>query len=512
MAQERLTVRKIREILRLKEEAGLSNRAIARACKISNSTVGEYLRRIGEAGLHWPLAEGVNEEELYQKLFPEEKVAAEPARPLPKWEDIRKELSKKGVTLRLLWIEYHEKHPEGYGYTQYCEYYRRWSKIQPVSARIFHKGGEEMEVDYAGLTVSIVNPETGEVRQVPVFVATLPASSYLYAEVQPSQEACHWINGHVRAFEFFGGVARILRPDNLKTGVKSPDYYEPDLNPTYQAMAEHYQVAVLPARVRKPKDKAHVENGVQNVERWLLAPLRNRTFFSVAEANRAFKPLLEALNNRPMTHLGKSRRQLFEELDQPNLRLLPEKPYQFALWKTARVNIDYHIAFEKHFYSVPHTLVHQEVQLKVTERMVEVFHKGQQVAVHPRSAAEGRFSTRSEHMPAQHRFVAGLDAAWLLKQAETTGPHTGQYVTALLHARQFPEQAYRSCLGVLSLARKYPPNLLETACQRLLVAHLLSYRDLKNDLQTLAQPAIPTVPQPTPLPVHENIRGENYYH
>ena len=512
MAQERLTVRKIREILRLKEEAKLSNRAIARACKISNSTVGEYLRRIEAAGLHWPLAEGVNEEELYQKLFPEEKAAAEPARPLPEWEKIHKELSKKGVTLRLLWIEYHEKHPDGYGYTQFCEYYRRWSKSQPVTAHISHKDGEEMEVDYAGMTVAIGNAETGEVWRAPVFVACLPASSYLYAEVQPSQEMCHWINGHVRAFAFFGGVARILRPDNLKTGVKSPDYYEPDLNPTYQTMAEHYQVAVLPARVRKPKDKAHVENGVQNVERWLLAPLRNRTFFSVAEANHALKELLEALNNRIMAHLGKSRRQLFEELDQPNLRPLPEKPYEFALWKTARVNIDYHIVFEKHYYSVPHTLVHQEVQVKATERMVEIFHKGQQVAVHPRNSAEGRFSTRTEHMPASHAFIAGLDADWLLKQAETTGPHTGQYVSALLRSRKFQEQAYRSCLGVLSLARKYPVDLLETACQRLLVARLISYRHLKCDLEALSKPKTTPSAQSAPLPAHENVRGEAYYH
>ncbi len=368
-----------------------------------------------------------------------------------------------------------------------------------------------MEVDYCGLMVRIVNPESGEVRQAPVFVATLPASNYLYAEVQPSQESCHWINGHVRTFEFFGGVTRILRPDNPKTGVTSPDYYEPDLNPTYQAMAEYYQVAVLPARVRKPKDKAHAENGVQNVERWVIAPLRNRTFFSEAEANRAFKPLLEALNNRPMLQFGKSRRQLFEELDQPALRPLPERPYQFAFWKTAKVNIDYHVAFERSFYSVPHILIHELVELKVTERMVEVFHKGKQVAIHPRSAVAGRFSTRAEHMPANHRFFLGVNAEWLLKQAETFGPQTGQYVTGLLHARTFPEQAYRSCLGVLSLARKYPTSLLETACQRLLEAHLLSYRDLKNELLSLARSVASPTAQPTPLPIHENIRGEKYY-
>jgi transposase len=311
-----------------------------------------------------------------------------------------------------------------------------------------------MEVDYAGVSVTIVNPETGESHQAPVFVATLPASSYVYVEVQPSQELCHWINAHVRAFQFFGGLPKILRPDNLKTGIKSPNYYEPDVNPTYQEMAAYYQFAVLPARVRKPRDKSNAENGVQNVERWVLAPLRHQTFFSEAEANRAVRLKQDELNDRTMAHLGKSRHQLFVELDQPELRPLPEKPYEYAVWKTAKVNIDYHIAFEKHFYSVPHTLIHQQVEVRASERMVEIFHKGKQVALHPRSRASGRFSTRSEHMPANHRFVTDLNDSWLLEQAQAVGPQTLQYLTELLKSRPFPQQAYRSCLGVLSLARK----------------------------------------------------------
>jgi transposase len=257
MAQERLTLRKIREILRL-QEAGLSNRAIARACKISNSTVGEYLRRAQIAGLHWPLPEGLSEDELFQKLFPSSSRASTSERPLPNWETVREELKKKGVTLKLLWIEYRDKHPGGYGYTQFCDYYRNWAKAQSPTGRFPHRGGEVLEVDYAGLSVTIVNPETGATRQASVFVATLPASKYVYAEVHPSQELCHWISGHVRAFAFFGGLAKILRPDNPKTGVKSPNYYEPDLNPSYQEMAEYYQVAVLPARVRKPRDYPEV--------------------------------------------------------------------------------------------------------------------------------------------------------------------------------------------------------------------------------------------------------------
>jgi len=255
MSQERLSVRKIREILRLKEELGLSNRAIARACKVSNSTVGEYVGRAKRAGLSWPLPEGWSEDDLYQRLFPERSETARVlARPVPDWEEVQGELSRRGVTLKLLWIEYREKHPDGYGLTQYGEYYRRWRQSQAARLRLPHKGGEEMEVDYAGMTVPITNPETGEVSQAAVFVATLPASSYIYAEIQPSQELSHWIGGHVRAFAFFGGVPKIVRPDNLKSGVKSPNYYEPELNPSYQELAEHYHVAVLPARVRKPRD------------------------------------------------------------------------------------------------------------------------------------------------------------------------------------------------------------------------------------------------------------------
>lgn len=509
MSQERLTLRKIREILRLKAEAGLSNRAIARACKISNSTVGEYLRRAAAANLHWPLAEGIGEDELYLRLFPEDKTASEPERPQPDFEYLQKELKKKGVTLKLLWDEYKDQHPGNhYQYTQFCEYYRRWARTQSPSAHFQHTGGEVLEVDYAGMTLPLVNPETGVITQVPVFVATLPASAYIYAEAQPSQEKRHFINGHLRAFRFIGGIPKILRPDNPKVGVKSPNYYEPDLNPTYQEMAEYYQVAVLPARVRRPTDKSRVENGVQNVERWVLAPLRNQTFFSLAAANQAIQQQVKLLNEKIMPHVGKSRRQLFEEVDQPALRPLPEKPYQFALWKTARVNLDYHVEFEKHFYSVPHTLGRQPVEIKATEHLVEIFHKHNSVAVHPRSSAPGRYSTRPEHMPSNHRFVLELDADWLLKQAEVIGPHTTHYLKSLLKARPFPEQAYRSCLGVLSLARKFPNPLVEIACQLAGQAHLYSYKELKAELEALArQPSAPAQP---PF-VHENIRGETYY-
>ena len=506
MTQEKLSLRKIREVLRLKHEVGLSNRAIARACCISNSTVGEYVVRARRAGLVWPLAEEQSEEELYKQLFPEVEKPRLVERPLPVWEEVRRELSRRGVTLRLLWQEYREKYPEGYGRSQFCEHYQRWNQSHTTSMRMPHKGGEVLEVDYAGMTVPITNPETGEVRQAQVFVATLPASSYTFAEVQPSQELQHWLAGHVRAFAFFGGVPKILRPDNLKTGVKKPNYYEPDLNPSYQELAEYYHVAVLPARVRKPKDKANVENSVQNVERWVLAPLRNRTFFSEGEANRAMAVLLEVLNAKEMQHLGKSRRQLFEELDQPALQPLPERPYEFARWKNARVNIDYHVAFEGHYYSVPHTLVGQEVQIRATERMLEVFHRSQQVAIHPMNSRQGRFSTSADHMPSHHRFVLNADSDFFLREAAKIGPQTAAYMTAVLRSRPYPQQAFRTCLGILDLVRKYLPIHLEVACQHLCSARLLTYQDLKSELEHITRD-LPV----QPLPAHEHVRGDTYY-
>jgi len=510
MAQERLTMRKIREILRLKYEAGLSNRAIAGACNISNSTVGEYLRRAEAAGISWPLGE-LSEEELYQKLFgdpvpmPETK-----SKPLPDWEEVRKELRKKGVTLQLVWMEYIEKHPDGYKHSQFGEYYRRWKKEHSEpSMRNVHVGGERMQVDYAGCKIRIVNPETGEVCMAPVFVAVLPASNYTYAEAQSGENQCNWNNGHVRAFGFWGGVVKIVMPDNLKTGVSKPDYYEPSINLAYQELAEYYQIAVLPARVRKPRDKGKVENAVQNVERWVIAPLRNRTFFSLAEANRAIREKLDELNNKVMLAVGRTRRQEFEDIDLPNLRPLPEKPYEYAVRKTARANIDYHVEFEKHYYSVPHSLIHQEVDLRVTEHLVEVFHKGKGVATHPRSSKAGGYTTLREHMPPNHQFLSKINSRQLLAWAEEVGPQTHNFINTALKSRSFPEQAYRSCLGILNLAKKYPSSRLEQACQAALESKSLSYKAVKDELEWLAKQATPSIPEA--LPAHDNIRGHEYY-
>ncbi|HLE80376.1 MAG TPA: IS21 family transposase [Dehalococcoidia bacterium] len=515
MSQERLSMRKISEVLRLKWTCGLSNRAVARSCRISHSTVSEYLVRAEQAGLRWPLPEDLDEDGLYRLLFPEKVQAAERlAKPLPDWEQVRKELKKRSVTLRLLWEEYREGHPDGYGYSQYCELYRQYVKKLDPPMRQNHKAGEKLFVDYAGDTIPITNPETGEVWQAQIFVAVQGASSYTYAEAQASQELPNWIGGHVRALAYFGGVTQVIVPDNLKQGVKSPCWYDPDLNQTYLEMAQHYEVAVIPTRVRKPRDKAKVEVAVQVVERWILARLRNRTFFSLAELNRAIRKLLEDLNNRKMEHLDKSRRELFEELDRPALRPLPERPYEYATWKAARVNIDYHVELEGHYYSVPHTLVHEEVELRFTGGTVEVLHRGQRVASHARRYQRGQHTTNPEHMPKAHRQHLEWTPSRFIRWGAGIGPATGRLVEAILHERPHPEQGYRSCLGILRLERRYGRERLEAACARALAVQARSYRDvdaiLKHGLDRLpplvAQGAVASAPL-----VHENVRGAAYY-
>lgn len=510
MSQERLTMRKIREILRLKYEAKLSNRAIAGACKVSNSTVGEYLKRAKAAGVSWPMGD-IEEEELYEQLFPKKK--RDPTQrviPLPDWEEIRKEKLRKGVTLQLLWQEYKGKYPEGLQYSQFCYHYRQWKQSQKAPViRIEHKGGEQMQVDYAGLKIPITDPQTGRIKEASVFVVVLPASNYSYAEVQAKANQCNWNNGHVRALEFFGGVAKIVVPDNLKTGITKPNYYEPGVNNAYQELAEHYKFAVLPARIRKPRDKGKVENGVLNVERWVIAPLRNRTFFSVYEAEKAVKIQLDQLNNKIMKAVGRSRRQEFEEIDQPNLQPLPEHKYEYIEIKNAKVNIDYHIEFEKHFYSVPYRLIHQRVEVRASERMVEVYYKGKPVAVHPRNFRMGRFSTLREHMPDNHKFFVDLSTEKLIQQAEAVGTHTSTLIQAALQAKTIPQQAYRTCLGIIRLGGKYPALLLEQACQSAFEASVFTYSAVKQELDFLQKQAGATVSEN--LPSHENIRGAHYY-
>lgn len=514
MARPRSAMRKIREVLRLTLGEGLSRRQVSAAASLPLATVSNYLTRARAAGIVWPLPEGLDDAALEARLFTRAAIPATTARPLPDWAELDRELrSKKNVTLALLHLEYKERHPDGYQYTQFCRHYHAWRGTVDVVMRQEHRAGERCFIDWAGQTVPIVDPRTGEVAmEAQIFVAVLGASNFTHAEAFPSQELEHWISGHVHAFEAWGGVTRIVVPDNPRTGVSKAHRYEPILNATYAEMAAHYGVAVIPARPYKPRDKAKAEAGVQVVQRWILARLRTRTFFSLAELNAAITELLTWLNQRPFKRLEGSRAKLFEELDRPALRPLPATRYQFATWKTATVNLDYHIEVDHHYYSVPYQLARDAVDVRISATTVEIFRRGRRVASHLRSSARGRHTTASEHMPESHRRHLEWTPGRIVRWAEGTGPQTAALVTAVMESRPHPEQGYRSCLGIMRLGKRYGDERLEAACTRALAASALSYRSVESILRT----GLDRQPLPAPSTViapraHEFVRGPDYY-
>ena len=403
MPAKRLSMRKIKEVLRLKWGKGMSNRKIATSCGIGRLTVSEYLRRAEEAGVGWPLPADLDDARLERQLFPPPPDLPAQVRGIPDWLVIHRELKLKSVTLFLLWQEYRTAHPDGYQYSWFCDHYRAWQGKLDVVMRQDHRAGEKLFIDYAGQTVPIIDRATGEICEAQIFVAVLGASNYTYAEATWSQSLPDWIGSHIRTFSFLGGITELVVPDNLRSGVSKAHRYEPDTNPTYQDMASHYGVAVLPARVRKPRDKAKVESGVLVVERWILAALRHRQFFSLLELNAAISELLVKLNARPFRKLPGCRREHFEQLDRPALQPLPAEPYVYAEWKKARVHIDYHVAIQGHYYSVPYALIKREVEVRITRNTIECFHRGNRVASHRRSHHKGRHTTVSAHMPESHR-------------------------------------------------------------------------------------------------------------
>jgi transposase len=485
VAFTRLSMRKILEVLRLYFAAHMSIRAIARSIQASPSTVGDYVRRARVAGIGWPVPEGMGEREVEAALFPSV-VACTPSsvqRPLPDWDWVHRERKRKGVTLSLLWQEYKGEHPEGLQYSQFCERYRRWRKRVDVVMRQHHRAGEKLFVDYAGHTAEVVDPATGEICQAQVFVAVLGASSYTFAEATWTQSLPDWNGSHVRALAFFCGAPQVLVPDNLRAAVTQPHRYEPQLNRTYYDCATHYAMAIVPARVAKPRDKAKAEVGVQVVERWILATLRNRVFFSLNELNAHIAHLLERLNNRPFRKLPGSRLSAFEALDQPALQPLPQTPYEFAEWKKVRVHIDYHVELERHYYSVPHSLAGKQLTARYTATTVEILHRGQRVASHLRSHLQRRYTTVDDHMPEAHRQYGQWSPKRLSQWAQTIGPGTGALIANVLSARRHPEQSYRSCLGTLRLAKSYGDQRLEAACRIALTLGSQSVRSIESILK-----------------------------
>jgi transposase len=514
MAAERLSMRKIKEVLRL-QAAGQTQRAIARSVVIGRSTVKEYLQRAAAAGVRWPLPDEVTESALEALLFPPTPPSSQ-ARPLPEWADIYAEMKTKrrtGVTLQLLWLEYKQSNPDGVQYSQFCECYRRWRGGLDRVLRQEHKAGDKAFVDFAGQTVPIIDRSTGEVLfEAQIFVAVLGASNFTYAHACRSQELPEWIGAHTRMVEYFGGVTLAVVPDNLRSGVRHACFYEPDLNPTYHDWAQHYGTVVLPTRVRRPRDKAKVEAGVLLVERWILARLRHHTFFSLADLNEEISRLLEQLNNRPFQKLEGSRRSLFETLDRPALRPLPAARYDYAQWKRAGVNIDYHIDVLGHFYSVPYQLERAKVDVRITSETVEIFHDGRRVSVHARGRRKGGFTTDPAHRPKAHQKYLEWTPSRMIRWAEQTGPRTAEMVQRILEARPHPEQGYRACLGLLRLSERYTAPRLEAACARALQAGAISYQSVKSILHT-GLDQVP-VEEQTALALpqnHEHVRGEGYY-
>ena len=513
MAKRRLPMRQLRQILKLKYHTGLTHREIAKACSIGAGTVSTYIARAREAGLTWPLPPELDDATLEKRLFKLAQVAGT-ARPLPEWATIHRELKRVGVTLHLLWLEYREIHPEGYAYSQFCDRYRRWRRKLSPSMRQRHRPGEKVFLDFSGKHPHLVDCNTGELIPVELFVGVLGASSYTYAEATRTQQLPDWCTANTRMLEFFGGAPAVYVPDNLKSAIDIPCRYEPEVNRTFDDFAAHYGGVVIPARSAKPKDKAKVESAVLVAQRWIIARLRNRDFFSLAELNQAIRALLPELNDRPMRHIGLSRREQFEQIDQPALKPLPKQRYQLAHWKTVRVNIDYHIALEHNFYSVPYQLIHEPLEARYTTSTVELYLDSRRITSHQRLYGRGKASTLPEHMPRSHRAHAEWTPSRLIHWASKAGPATAQVVTEILNRKRHPELGYRACLGLMRLGKQYGDVRLEAACVR--AAHLkaFTYRTIKNilssgfDQMPIESPdANPSPPGPT----HENIRGPGYY-
>jgi transposase len=508
-------MRKISEVLRLRFELGLGQRAIARACSISQSTVHDYLNRSATAGLVWPLGAEWDEQRVEHALFGERQVLKRlPEQGLPDFPALHSQLQQHPhLTLQLAWEEYRQVHPEGYGYSRFCELYQRWRGKQDVVLRQLHQPGEKGFVDWAGATIPVHDPVTGEVWPASLFVMVLGMSSYTYAEATRDQQLSAWISAHIHAFEYFSGVPRLLVPDNLRTGVSRACRYDPDLNPTYQEFAMHYNVGVVPARPYRARDKAKVEVGVQVAERWIIAALRHQKFFRLADLNGAIRELLERLNQRPFRKREGSRASVFAAVERNALRPLPAEPFDMSQWSYARVNIDYHIAFDSNLYSVPYTLVQERVEVRATPTTVEIFHKGQRVASHVRGHGREQVFTQTEHRPKSHQAYLQWTPSRMVNWAEQIGPNTAKLFERILAEKPHPEMGYRSCLGIIRLAEQYSSTRMEGAANRAIQTGACRYKSVKSILKnSLDQQPLPELPSQQPLPPsHGNIRGAEYF-
>lgn len=503
-------MRKIREITRLRLGLGYSERKTAESCDVGKATVGDCVKRLIKAGLSWPLPDGLDDAELEARLYPRPTLF-EAKGPTPDWALVSLELKRKGVTRRLLWQEYIEQNADGLGYSRYCELFYDWLKKSRLSMRQHHVAGEKLFVDFAGATIPIYDPKTGQARTAQIFVAAWGASNYTYAEAVWSQDLPSWTACHVNAFEFFGCVPQIAVPDNLKSGVTLPCRYDPDINETYGELARHYGFAIIPARSGRPKDKAKVEFGVLLVTRWIVAVLRKRRFYSIEELNEAIFEQLERLNAKPFQKMPGSRLSVFQSLDKPAALPLPGQRYVYAEVVKARVNIDYHVALDDHFYSVPFQLRGEQIRARMTAMTVEILHKNRRIYTHARSYRKWDFTTVLEHMPKAHRAHVEWTPTRIIDWAAKAGPNTAGLVQKVITERAHPEQGYRAALGIIRLGSRYGNDRLEAACGRALAFGAHRYRYVKSILERQLDRGVPLSPPKSAPIVHENIRGGNYY-
>ncbi|HTE41756.1 MAG TPA: IS21 family transposase [Steroidobacteraceae bacterium] len=509
MAQPRLSMRKVREVLRLKFVAGVSDRLIAASVGSARSTVQECLRRAAAAKVIWPVPESLDDAQLEALLYPPIVAAVTVA--LPDFAHLHRELSRPGVTRRLLWEEYQAQHPEGLQYSAFCDHYRAWLKrsVEPVM-RFEHRAGDKCFIDYAGQTMPIIDRRTGEIREAQIFIASLGCSNYTFAEATLSQSLPDWLGSHVRAVEFFGGAPAACVPDNLKSGVSRAHRYDPELNPAYAEWAEHYGTTILPARVRKPRDKAKVENAVLIVERWILAKLRDRQFFSLGELNAAIAELLTEYNHKPFQKMDGTRQSRFLELDRPALKTLPARPYEYAQWKSAKVHLDYHVEVERAYYSVPYRHIGDQVDVRMTARMIEIFYRRQLLATHIRLYQRGHRTTLPAHRPQQHRAIVDQSIERLIERAEHMGTSVAQILREQFNKKVHPEEALRAAQGILRLAQDFSSERLARACRRALDLRTHSYRAVRT---LITQPAPTDSGEARQLSLdHDNVRGPEYFH
>jgi transposase len=509
-AKRELTMRQLRQMLRLHHE-GLGAREIGRRLGVARSTIQDNLKRAQAAGLAWPLAPDLSDEILEQRLFGRPATKPFRHRAEPDWAALASELKRPGVNLMVLWEEYREIHPDGYRYSRFCDLFREFARRLSPVMRQNHVAGDKAFVDYSGKRINIVHPGTGEIHKAELFVAVLGASSYTYAEATWTQSLPDWLGAHVRMFEFYRGVPRLIVPDNLKSGVNKASFYDPEINRSYGMMAAHYGTCAVPARPHRPRDKAKVEAGVRIAQTYILGRLRHQTFFSLNEANTAIKLAVERINNHVMRRLGVSRKALFLNIEKPALKPLPPTQYEYAEWKLARVAPDYHIEVDNFLYSVPHTLLHEQVDVRVTSRVIEVFHRAMRVAVHQRRYRGSRADTLPEHMPSNHRFIAEWSPARFERWARSIGPNTEALIVAVLAARRHPEQAFRTCLGILKLFRGLQTARVEAIAARALAVGALTYKSVASILQNNLDRASPAAESASVLD-HTNVRGPNYFH